>query len=123
MAKNYIKGSFRKLNSKTAGEVIIASVLVSDIVKLANDKGYANIVISERREADQYGNTHYAYENDYDPNAKGEAKGNRAAKMNPPDFSESIAKNTVKDTPPSKPTGRQAYDAVRSEQPGDDLPF
>lgn len=76
MAKNYIKGSFKEFKFKDGGSKIVASILVSDLAKLANEKGYATIVIAERKEADRYGNTHAAWENDFVPDAskKGEGK-------------------------------------------------
>jgi len=66
MAKNYIKGSFREFRVGD-GTKLVMSVLVSDLNKIANERGYASIVVQERKEADQYGNTHYMFENDYKP--------------------------------------------------------
>lgn len=74
MAKNYIKGSFKEFKFNNGGSKIVASVLVSDLAKIANEKGYATIVIAEKKETDKYGNTHSCWENDYVPAEKEEGK-------------------------------------------------
>lgn len=70
--KQYIKGSIKELKFDN-GSKLVASLLLEDLAKAANEKGYVSIAISERKEADQYGNTHYAYVNDYKPKEKGGA--------------------------------------------------
>lgn len=93
MAKNYIKGSFKEFKFKDGGSKLVASILVTDLAKIANEKGYATIVIAERKEADKYGNTHSAWENDYVPAAKTE-EGKKAPtkkasdELKKPDFKE-----------------------------------
>jgi hypothetical protein len=76
MAKNYIKGSIRKINVGSEGESkLIVSLLLSELEAIKNEKGYVNVVIQERRESDAFGNTHYAYENDYKPGGESKAGG------------------------------------------------
>jgi hypothetical protein len=71
MAKNYIKGSIRELEIKGTGDTrLIVSLLLEDLEKIVNDAGYVNVIIQGRREKDAFGNTHYAYENDYKPGEK-----------------------------------------------------
>lgn len=91
MAKNYIKGSIKayKFDNSTK---LVASILVSDLAKIANEKGYANVVIQERKEADQYGNTHYMAENDYKPKEK------TASKAEPKKAKEELKKPSFKQT-------------------------
>jgi hypothetical protein len=94
MAKNYIKGSIREVTIGATGDTkLVASFLVSELQKIANEKGYASVVIQSRREADAFGNTHYAYENDYNPEeakkAK-EAKGPKKADLKAPTFKEQL---------------------------------
>lgn len=75
MAKNYIKGSIRQLEIKgTSDTRLIVSLSLDDLSKIVNEAGYVNIVIQERREKDAFGNTHYAYENDYKPGEKAPAQ-------------------------------------------------
>ena len=81
MAKNYIKGSYKEYKFDN-GSKLVASILVEDLQKIANEKGYANIVIQERKETDQYGNTHYATENDWKPEDK-KAGGKKAPAQKP----------------------------------------
>jgi hypothetical protein len=90
MAKNYIKGSFRQVTTSQGEVRLIASILVSDLEKIKNDKGYAQVVIQQRQDKDQYGNTHYAFENDWKPEKRAEVKAAKIEKLNPPKFDESI---------------------------------
>lgn len=59
----YIKGGARAFKS---GDIAV-DILFSDVESLVNDKGYLKIIISQRREPDQYGNTHSIKLNDYQP--------------------------------------------------------
>lgn len=90
MAKNYIKGSFRQVETKQGERRLIVSINVTDLQKIANDKGYAQVVIQERREKDEYGNTHYAFENDWKPERRAEVKAEKIEKLNPPKFDEAL---------------------------------
>lgn len=95
MAKNYIKGSIKQFTFDDGGSKLVASLLVEDLAKIANEKGYVSIVIAERKDPDQYGNTHYAYENDYKPKEKKTSKksesaiGKAKAELRKPKFEES----------------------------------
>ncbi len=101
MAKNYIKGSFKEFKFENGSKVVM-SIFVEDLVKIANEKGYASIVLQERKETDQYGNTHYVVENDWKPGeSKGAAPKRSAAPQKP-------AKDELK-----KPSFKQV----------DDMPF
>ena len=44
---------------------IKSEMLIAFLAKHTGDKGYCNIDILERKEPDQYGNTHYAVLNEY----------------------------------------------------------
>ena len=94
--KNYIKGSCRMRNFQNGGSAINLSINVNELAKIADDKGYARIVLSQLRQADQYGNTHSIYQDEFVPTKK--------------------EVNTT--TAPSKPLSKKAVgDDV------DDLPF
>ena len=96
MAKNYIKGSFKELPiSGTDDTRLIISVSVADLDKIKNEKGYAPIVIQRRRESDAFGNTHYAFENDYNPEEakKAGSQPKPAAKLKAPTFKEDLDSN------------------------------
>lgn len=73
--RNFIRGSIRSLPS---GDLVV-SVLVEDLTAIANERGYASIIIRERKAVDAYGNTHFMYENDYKPSAGG-SKSSAASK-------------------------------------------
>lgn len=66
----FIKGSVRQVTFNNGGTVFNVSINVEDLAQHKDDKGYARIVIVERREPDQYGNTHYMKVNDYKPEEK-----------------------------------------------------
>ena len=93
MAKNYIKGSIRRKSFGEGEPLLIASLLLSDLEKIANEKGYVNIVISARKDVDAFGNSHYAYENEFKPTKEaGESAATQvnrpAAKLSAPDYKE-----------------------------------
>jgi len=60
----YIKGS-AKANVHEDVEFINLSLLVADLDAIKNDKGYAAITVTKRKEVGQYGDTHNVYANDY----------------------------------------------------------
>lgn len=93
MAKNYIKGSFRNYEFDNGDSKMVMSVFVDDLVKIQNDKGYASVVLAERREADDYGNTHYLYENDYKPKGKASKDKPKSKKgdLKAPKYSEDVS--------------------------------
>jgi hypothetical protein len=55
--KKYLKGSAKKYDGQY-GEFFIVSVLKEDIANLPDNKGYVKFMITERKEPDNYGNTH-----------------------------------------------------------------
>ncbi len=65
--KNYIKGSAKQHQFDNGGSVLHIDLLVSDLDKIKNEKGYAKITVSENRTPDTYGNTHSIYQNDWKP--------------------------------------------------------
>lgn len=73
--KNYIKGSAKEIAFDNGGRLLNMSLLKEDLVNLpANDKGYVQITAAEKRETDQYGNTHSVYEDTYVPKEKKQGK-------------------------------------------------
>jgi hypothetical protein len=112
MAKNYIKGSVRRLKSFEGEEPkLLASLHLEELAKIVNEKGYVNFIIAPRRETDTYGNTHYVYENDYKPTgirSDGTPAGSKPAKSSSP---------TAKAGTPLKAPN------FTENTPSDDLPF
>ncbi len=74
--KTYINGLFIKVKETKFGEVVSVSInaktLIEELNKHTNAKGYVNIDLLRRKEADSRGNTHYAVLNEWQP--KGEYK-------------------------------------------------
>ena len=74
--KTYINGLFIKSKQTTFGEVVSVSInaktLIEELNKHTNSKGYVNIDLLRRKEADKQGNTHYAVLNEWQP--KGDYK-------------------------------------------------
>lgn len=74
--KTYINGLFIKSKETKFGEVVSVSInaktLIEELNKHTNAKGYVNIDLLRRKEADKNGNTHYAVLNEWQP--KGEYK-------------------------------------------------
>jgi hypothetical protein len=68
MSKNYV-GSAKVVTTKF-GQIVNASMKLEDLQKIVNEKGYVNVSIIERKEADKFGNTHTVIENDYKPQPK-----------------------------------------------------
>lgn len=94
--KNYIKGSAKEHVFPNGGDVLNVDLLVSDLDKIKNERGYARITLSRNKEVDKYNNTHSIYENTWKPS--GEKKTAPVAKM------------------PVKAKEKDAF-------PSDDLPF
>lgn len=63
--KIWVRGSAREKVFDNGGEVINVSLNINDLTAYANDKGYVPIVIAQRNEVDEYGNTHYMYVDEY----------------------------------------------------------
>jgi len=69
--KTYINGLFIKVKETKFGEVVSVSInaktLIEELNKHTNAKGYVNIDLLRRKEADKNGNTHYAVLNEWQP--------------------------------------------------------
>lgn len=76
---NYIKGSAKAVRFGDGNEIINLSLNKEELSNLPGD--YCQITVKPRREADQYGNTHYVVENTYKPGeGKSKAPAPKAAK-------------------------------------------
>ena len=76
MAKVYIRGSAQEKQFANGGSVINFSVSLDQLKELTtfttkNGDTRVNLSITKRREADQYGNTHSVYYDDYFDKVKG----------------------------------------------------
>jgi hypothetical protein len=73
--KIYFKG-FGKIKKSNYGIKIQGSAekLIAAINECKNEKGYINLELKERREADQYGNTHYIEVDTWQPGAAAQAQ-------------------------------------------------
>lgn len=66
--KNYISGGARRVEFGDGSSIINLDLKLSDINDLpVSEKGYIRLTVSERKETDQFGNTHSVYENDFVP--------------------------------------------------------
>lgn len=69
--KTYLKCSAKQKTFDDGGSVIRLSFKDSDIAEFVrthkNDRGYVNLVIRERKEVGQYGDTHSVYLDDWKP--------------------------------------------------------
>lgn len=73
--RKYIKGSAKEPEfSRDRGDIINIDVYVPELEDFVNEAGYAKITIYRRREIDDYGNTHYMFQNEFVPD-KSKAKG------------------------------------------------
>ena len=63
--KNYV-GSGKAIQNNY-GEMLNISVNVAELAKFQNEKWYAKLTITKRKEPDQYGNTHSVVENTWKP--------------------------------------------------------
>lgn len=63
----YLKGSAKQVSFNNGGSIINISLKKSEIAELPDTNDYVKISVIERRETDQYGNTHYVIENTYQP--------------------------------------------------------
>ena len=77
--KNYISGGAKKVTFPDGGSIINLDLKLEDVNNLpVSEKGYVRLVVAERSTTDQYGNTHYVYENQFVPD-KSKAKGAAAS--------------------------------------------
>lgn len=83
--KNYIRGSARQVTFSDGGSVVNIDLNLEDINSLpVSDSGYVRITLAQRQSADQYGNTHYVYENTFVPDkTKGKGASAPAAPTKP----------------------------------------
>lgn len=73
--KNYVNKIYIKEKTfADGGSLLNVSISETALNEMLSNvkKGYANIVIAKRREADNYDNTHYAYYSEYIPKEKTE---------------------------------------------------
>ena len=74
--KKYVNGLFIKEKSTQYGSLMNVSINVegfkSELDSLQQNKGYVNLTFFKRKEADKYGNTHYAIVNEFKPETKTE---------------------------------------------------
>lgn len=84
--KVYVKGSAKKIQFDN-GSLMKVSFNINDFAKkgesfdsvkdVANEKGWVNILIKEKREVDDYGNTHYIELDTWKPDpSKGSSSSN-----------------------------------------------
>lgn len=68
--KNYV-GNGKKKEFSNGSSLINISLQYSKLVP--NEKGYVNLVVGQKKETDQWGNTHAVWVNDFKPAPKQEA--------------------------------------------------
>lgn len=101
--KNYISGGAKKVTFGDGGSIINLDLKLEDINNLpVSDKGYIRIVVAERSTTDQYGNTHYVYENQFVPD-KSKGKGGAPLPQAAPKGSPSVGRKPAYD--PGHPFG------------------
>lgn len=66
--KNYIKWSARERVFDNGWSIIRLSLYLPDLLRLPmTEKWYISVQVWKKKEVDEYDNTHYVYEDDYDP--------------------------------------------------------
>ena len=65
--KNYLISSIRKKIFNNGGSVLNCAFKIDDLQQYADEGGWINLTIAERREVSEKGATHYAYHDDYVP--------------------------------------------------------
>ena len=67
--KTYInKCAIKEYKFQDGGSVLNCAFGVDELKEHADDNGWVNIIIAERREPSDKGNTHYAYKDEFEPN-------------------------------------------------------
>ena len=67
--KTYInKCAIKEYKFPDGGSVLNCAFGVDELKEHADDYGWVNITIAERREPSDKGNTHYAYKDEFEPN-------------------------------------------------------
>jgi len=87
-SKNYIRGGAKEVTFNDGGKIINLDLNLEDLNSLpVSEKGYIRLVVAQRASTDQFGNTHYVYENTFKPDAS-KAKGGatQAPKVNKPGY-------------------------------------
>ena len=75
--KTYIKSFCIKKKFDNGGEIVKISILRDDFLKhQANDKGWVKLVLAERKQVGEKGDTHYLYIDDFVPKAKTPSESN-----------------------------------------------
>lgn len=76
--KTYLRCSAKVKTFSNGGSAILFGVKVEELIKFANEhvneRGYLNLVISERREPGQYGDTHSVALDTFQPSQRGGTK-------------------------------------------------
>ena len=91
--KRYTNGIFIKSVKTKFGSLLNVSISDSALKELQaelNPKGYVNLTIAERKEADKYGNTHYAFYNDYTKEVKQELPSGRSYTQPEPETNDDL---------------------------------
>lgn len=57
--KRYIKGINYKQGKYSGKMSVHVDTLIKELQELKNEKGYVNMELKERKDADRYNNTHY----------------------------------------------------------------
>jgi len=84
--RNFIGGSGREYIFKDGGQIINMFVKFEDLEALPRtDKGYIRFVMAERKEPDQFKNTHYIYEDTFVPEKKDAPADKGDAEVDPDD--------------------------------------
>ncbi|MCK4828970.1 hypothetical protein KA005_75300 [bacterium] len=66
--RKYIKGSAVEPEfSRDRGDILNIDLYVPELEDFATEAGYAKITIYRRREIDDFGNTHYMFQNEFKP--------------------------------------------------------
>jgi nicotinate-nucleotide pyrophosphorylase len=67
---NGLRGKQGNYGIKLSGK---ADEIIEEIRKHQNSKGYINLEVKQRKEADKYGNTHYVVVDTFEPKARTES--------------------------------------------------
>lgn len=82
--KNYIGGGARQVTFADGGSVINLDLRLEDLNNLpVSERGYIRLVLAQRQSVDQYGNSHYVYENTFVPDKSKGTGGGAPASSGP----------------------------------------
>jgi hypothetical protein len=86
--RNWIGGSGKEFIFPDNGQIINCFISIDDLMSLPRtEKGYVRFVVAERKDPDQFKNTHYFYEDNFTPD-KSKAKGGTAKNETAPETPE-----------------------------------